>query len=149
MDSMDKLYNEVDQRFKISNITGIKKLTIITQCLINVMILNLWFVIILKNLGVGVLTKTFNLLIDNESTLSSYCNTWAGVIFSIIIISILALNIFLTIKSILKIWDVVCDRFVMVTDTSNNTSLITTTDKLPKVLANKLFANPPEEEVDK
>lgn len=149
MDSMDKLYNEVDQRFKISNITGIKKLTIITQCLINVMILNLWFVIILKNLGVGVLTKTFNLLIDNESTLSSYCNTWAGVIFSIVIISILALNIFFTIKSILKIWDVVCDRFVMVTDTSNNTSLITTTDKLPKVLANKLFANPPEEEVDK
>lgn len=149
MDSMDKLYNELDQRFKISNITGIKKLTIITQCLINVMILNLWFVIILKNLGVGVLTKTFNLLMDNESTLSSYCNTWAGVIFSIIIISILALNIFLTIKSILKIWDVVCDRFVMVTDTSNNTSLITTTDKLPKVLANKLFANPPEEEVDK
>ena len=36
----------------------------------------------------------------------------------------------------------------MVVDTSNNTSLITTTDKLPKVLANKLFANPPEEEVD-
>lgn len=65
MDSMDKLYNEVDQRFKISNITGIRKLTIITQSLINVMILNLWFVIILKNLGVGVLTKTFNLLIDN------------------------------------------------------------------------------------
>lgn len=149
MDSMDKLYNEVDQRFKISNITGIKKLTIIIQCLINVMILNIWFVIILKNLGVGVLTKTFNLLIDNESTLSSYCNTWAGVIFSIIIILILALNIFFTIKSILKIWDVVCDRFVMVVDTSNNTSLITTTDKLPKVLANKLFANPPEEEVDK
>lgn len=148
MDSMDKLYNELDQRFKISNITGIKKLTIITQCLINVMILNLWFVIILKNLGVGV-TKTFNLLMDNESTLSSYCNTWAGVIFSIIIISILALNIFLTIKSILKIWDVVCDRFVMVTDTSNNTSLIITTDKLPKVLANKLYGNPPEEEVDK
>lgn len=149
MDSMDKLYNELDQRFKISNITGIKKLTIITQCLINVMILNLWFVIILKNLGVGVLTKTFNLLMDNESTLSSYCNTWAGVIFSIIIISILALNIFLTIKSILKIWDVVCDKFVMVTDTSNNTSLIITTDKLPKVLANKLYGNLSEEEVDK
>lgn len=149
MDSMDKLYNEVDQRFKISNITGIKKLTIITQCLINVMILNIWFVIILKNLGVGVLTKTLNLLIDNESTLSSYCNTWAGVIFSIVIISISSLNIFFTIKSILKIWDVVCDRFVMVVDTSNNTSLITTTDKLPKVLANKLFSNLPEEEVDK
>lgn len=148
MDSMDKLCNEIDQRFKISNITNTKKLTIIAHCLINVMILNILFVIVLKSLGVGVLTKTLKLLIDNEFTLNSYCNTWVGVIFSITIISILAININFMIKSILKIWDVVCDKVVIVTDTSDNTKRITTIDKLPKILVNKLYGNLSEEEID-
>ncbi len=138
MSKIDELFDDAFRRFKVKDIGVEKKIFLLIKYVCEIAGWAFLQVLVLKGMGIGVFSKTINLLIDNEMSVESYSQTLLGLLFSYCIISLLAAQIFFIYKNIMKIWYVICGKYVMVVDTETNSYHITTTDTLPKFFANHI-----------
>ena len=138
MNKLDELFDDAFRRFKVKNIGIGKKIFLLAKYVCETVGWAFLQVLVLKGIGIGIFSKTITLLTANETTAESYGQTWLGLLFSYCIIALIAAQLFFIYKSMMKIWYVICDKYVMVVDTETNSYHIASTDTLPKFFANHI-----------